>query len=438
MIKTSIIVASLFTFTGFAQVTPQITSWLINNNGATGSCTACASQTLTSVPANVQTVQYSATQVYVSASCVPGYNIGPWASNPNQPANQNLVYKFSRNAVQNTGTAIYPGLGNIGLWSNGVGIFNPKDGQYWNSGTGAFTMGATTTGFNRNALVYEGVSFDNCLGHPAPGGAYHNHVNPKCLYDATLTTAHSPIIGFALDGFPVYGAYGYATPTNSLSAIKRMTPSFVLSASTGSVLLGANSASAASTPTTATSRLNGPPVNGTYPLGNMLEDHIYVAGSGDLDFHNGRYCVTPEYPNGTYAYFVTIDATGYPVYPFVLGPTYYGTTQAGNNGHITISEATTVYTVSSTGVNELNDSKIICSIMPNPVIDYVYISMDNVSKNNVKGTLYNSKGQIVNVIDYMQPSLGYTLDMTNYASGIYMLILESGNDVSKHKIIKIK
>ena len=87
---------------GLAQLSPQITSWIINTNGAVGSCTACASQTLTSVPANIQTVQYSATQVYVSATGVPSYNIGLWTANPNQPANQNLVCKFTRASVQNT------------------------------------------------------------------------------------------------------------------------------------------------------------------------------------------------------------------------------------------------------------------------------------------------------------------------------------------------
>lgn len=427
---------------GFAQLSPQITSWVVNSNSAVGSCTACASQTITSIPANIQTVQYSATQVYVSATCVPDYNIGPWTANPNQPSNQNLVCKFTRAAIQNTSAAVSPGLGNIGLWSNGVAIYNPKDGYYWNNSTSSFSQGSSTTGFNRNALVYEGISFDNCLGHPGPNGAYHNHVNPKCLYNSSNTTSHAPIIGYAFDGFPIYGAFGYSTPTNSLSAIKRMTPSFVLAPSTGTVLLGANSASAAVTPTTPTTRTSGPPVNTIYPLGNMLEDYVYVAGSGDLDYHNGRYCVTPEYPNGTYAYFVTIDANGYPVYPFVIGPTYYGSVQAGNTGpsggHNTITEATTIYTPTTTGIIEGLNRNIKCTIWPNPVEDFTSIYMDVDSKNNVKGSLYNTKGQLMQTFDNLQPSISYPLDMSNYSSGIYMLILEAGNKVVKQKIMKVK
>ncbi len=412
---------------GSAQLSPLITSWAINTTSATG---------YNSLPSNVQTVQYSATQVYVSASCIPGYNIGPWASNPNTPTNQNFVCKFTLAPTQNTSTPIYTALGNVGLWSNGVAIFNPKDGQYWNGS--AFTMGQTTTGFNRNALVYEGVSFDACLGHPAPGGCYHNHVNPSCLYNSTLTTVHSPIIGYAFDGFPVYGAYAY-TNTNGTGPIKRMTPSYVLAASTGSVLLGANTASATASPTTATSRNNGPPVNATYPLGNMLEDYIYVAGSGDLDYHNGRFCVTPEYPAGTYAYFVTINASGYPVYPFVIGPTYYGTVQSGNTGpggsHVTISEATTIYSP-ATGIEELQNTPIKFTVMPNPTQDYLFIYMDVVSKNNVKGRLVDAKGKTVRTIDYLQPSIAYSMDMTDLSNGIYFLILESDTQKTTQKIVK--
>ncbi len=413
-----------------AQLTPQITSWAINTTSATG---------YGGILSNVQTVQYSATQVYVSCTAIPSYPIGPWPSNPNLPSNQNFVCKFTRNPVQNTGTPIYTSLGNIGLWSNGVAVFNPKDGLYW-SGT-SFAMGVTTTGFNRNALVYEGVSFDACLGHPAPGGCYHNHVTPKCLYNSTLTTVHSPIIGYAFDGFPIYGAYAY-TNTNGTGAIKRMTPSYVLAPSTGSVLLGANSASAASTPTTPTTRVGGPPVNATYPLGNMCEDYIYVTGSGDLDAHNGRFCITPEYPSGTYAYFATIDASGNPVYPFVIGPTYYGTVQPGNTGpggsHVIISEPTTVYTPTTASVNEMSQLKIDFMLVPNPTQDYVYIYMDAKSINNVHAKLFNSKGELVHSMDYLQPSIAYTIDLNNYAAGVYYLILESGNQTVKQKIIKTK
>ena len=43
-----------------------------------------------------------------------------------------------------------------------------------------------------------------------------------------------------------------------------------------------------------------------------------------LDRYNGRYCVTPEYPEGVYAYFCTIDGvSGAPKFPYFIGPDFY-------------------------------------------------------------------------------------------------------------------
>lgn len=398
-------------FAANAQETdPEIISWKVNTTGATG---------YGGYESNVQTVQYSATQVYVSCNSIPEYSIGPWPSNPNVPSPQNFVCKFTRNPVQNTGTPVYTPGGDIGLWSNGVAVFNPEDGMHWNNSTSSFVMGTTTSGWNRNALYYEGVSFDNCLGHPAPDGCYHNHVNPSCLYDDTDSTHHSPIIGYAFDGFPIYGAYGY-TNADGTGAIKRIKSSYVLS--------------------TGTTRTAGPPVNSTYPLGSMCEDYVYTAGAGDLDVHNGRFCVTPEFPAGTYCYFVTIDDALNPAYPFVIGPTFYGVVQPGNTGmggsHNTISEPTTVYTPSATGISELS-STISFQVVPNPVQDYAYIYMGISSRNNVKGSLYNAGGQLVRTIDNMQPSIAYSLDMMDLPAGIYMLSMQSGEVKTVQKIMKV-
>ena len=53
--------------------------------------------------------------------------------------------------------------------------------------------------------------------------------------------------------------------------------------------------------------------------GVYIDDYYYESGLGSLDEYNGRYCVTPEYPNGTYAYFMTIDDELEPVFPYVIG-----------------------------------------------------------------------------------------------------------------------
>jgi hypothetical protein len=382
-----------------AQLTPEITSWVINTTGATG---------YAGIQTNVQQVQYSSSNVYVSATCIPGYDIGPWQGNPNIPSNQNFVFKITRNPVQNTGTLTTVGLGHVGVWSNGVSIYNAKDGMsYSNAGV-----------WNRNALYYEGVSFDSCLGHPAQNGEYHHHVNPKCLYDDTDSTNHSPIIGFAFDGFPIYGAYAY-TNTNGTGLIKRMKSSYVLSS--------------------ATARTGGPAVNATYPAGCFVEDYIYTSGSGDLDAHNGRFCITPEYPSGIYAYFITIDNNLYPSYPFVIGPTYYGTVQSGNtgpgSGHNTISETVTTY--NPTGINEV-DPGINFQFFPNPTTDYLTLFVSPYESNNLKASIFNCMGQVLLTQNYIQPAVPYTFDMSNLSNGVYYLQLENESGKTVQKIILAK
>jgi hypothetical protein len=84
-----------------------------------------------------------------------------------------------------------------------------------------------------------------------------------------------------------------------------------------------------------TSGQYGPAVSTAYPLGRYLEDYDYIAGSGDLDQYNGRTTVTPDFPNGTYAYFVTIDASGNPAFPYIIAGQYYGTASGGSTLSVT-------------------------------------------------------------------------------------------------------
>jgi hypothetical protein len=110
---------------------------------------------------------------------------------------------------------------------------------------------------------------------------------------------HSPIVGWAYDGNPIYGPYVYSNPFTTTSNITRMRSGYVKN-----------------------SNLQNDPNRPSFNVGFFVNDFIYK-GYGDLDEHNGRYCITPEYPNGVYAYFCSFDAdTGYPVFPFVIGNTF--------------------------------------------------------------------------------------------------------------------
>ena len=62
-----------------------------------------------------------------------------------------------------------------------------------------------------------------------------------------------------------------------------------------------------------------------YVIGDLVQDYIWDTSVGTLDEHNGKFAVTPEYPNGSYAYFLTENGSGVPTYPYAIGPTMYGT-----------------------------------------------------------------------------------------------------------------
>ncbi|HXS98277.1 MAG TPA: YHYH protein [Candidatus Limnocylindrales bacterium] len=204
--------------------------------------------------------------------------------------------------------------------------------------------------WRRNAAFGESQTFDACQGHQPQNGQYHYHVNPVCLraqLNDNLTIArvtrtgtiykekssgwaHSPILGWAQDGYPIYGPYGYSDATNPKSAIQRMRSSFQLRQITRRTSLpdwalpnhsGISQQLAANQ--------YGPDVSVSYPLGRYVEDYDYVAGSGDLDQYNGRTTVTPEFPAGTYAYFVTIDDNGNPVFPYIVAGQFRGAATGG-------------------------------------------------------------------------------------------------------------
>jgi hypothetical protein len=219
--------------------------------------------------------------------------------------------------------------------------------------------------WRRNAVYAETVTFDPCNAHQPGNGEYHYHDNPVCLRyqvgdnitgtnvgtttatfkESTGTLVHSPILGWAFDGYPVYGPYGYSSCGTGAasSGIRRITPSYGLRTdnTTTRTTLPAWAAAYQGISATLTSTEVGPPVSTTYPLGRYIEDYDYFAGSGDLDAYNGRFCPTPDFPNGTYAYYVTISASGAPAFPYYLGPQFYGTVAGGNVTSVT--ETTTSY-----------------------------------------------------------------------------------------------
>ena len=151
---------------------------------------------------------------------------------------------------------------------------------------------------NKNSIYGDEIlesSFNN-LQYSVTG--YSNYVQSQFN---DFGTDHSPIIGWAYDGNPIYGSYGYSDSLDKNSSIKRLVSGYNLIES---------------------NVYNRPP---SFNLGFFVEDYKFD-NSGDLDVFNGRYCITPEFPNGVYAYFATTvqNISGITIgqFPYFIGDSY--------------------------------------------------------------------------------------------------------------------
>ncbi|MFT4548656.1 MAG: arylsulfatase A-like enzyme [Verrucomicrobiales bacterium] len=322
----------------------------------------------------VNEVSYTETDVYVRSTGLGSHIMGPWYLNvaktnlfPNYPANLAVIYRFPRDPGTVPVTKSLTGLGRIGMFVDGVSMFDTRDAFSYDTSAGQDDnpmAGGAVTGddvWNRDAYVNESVTFDAGNAHQARSH-YHYHANPPGLrfalgdsvdhdpgnntYTENFDGGHSPILGWVRDGYPVYGPYAYSDALDADSAVTRMRSGFQKRNITQRQALPAvaardqgYTAAGSSVDYTLPENLYGPDVTAgagsQYELGHFLEDYEFLGDLGqvqgsdfDLDQHNGRFCVTPEFPAGTYAYFVSIEVDGTPKFPYNIGRSYYGNPDA--------------------------------------------------------------------------------------------------------------
>ena len=185
--------------------------------------------------------------------------------NPNSVVESEEIFRIPLNPVFNE-IPVNTTLGTVGVSINGIPIYNPFEDQ--------------------NETSAYGRIFSSCCGHPQRDGVYHYHKYPTCLrliqsstwqsekekcdtIDELLNTnGHSPLIGFALDGWPIYGPVGWLDTNHNSVLLK--------SSYTGTA--------------------------------DQAGNPSYVANSGDLDICNGITSPTPEFPEGIYHYVMSIRA----------------------------------------------------------------------------------------------------------------------------------
>jgi hypothetical protein len=443
--KSTLLGMLLLGCTIFGQTNPIITKWLQNTTGIKGRHYVKGNSTpFNDTLANVQSVKYDNDYVYVSATGIPAYITGPFQGNPSIATAQNKIFKFSLKPTQNFGTLSSTTGGNIGVFNNGVALFDYRDGVAWNSATNALCGGpgnppcvggpGTTQAWNRDAIPAEMNGFDCAKAHPADGN-YHHHQNPsafnldKKVLSSICSTypsdglyvidsnVHSPLIGFAYDGFPIYGAYAY-TNTDGTGPITRMKSSYQLRVMT--------------------SRTNGPAVSTTYPLGYFREDYEFVSHPTDpsyLDVHNGRICNTPEYPNGIYCYFATVNENHNSAYPYVVGPTFYGNvckSTSGSDCNVVTSIPTNTTTYLANNTFNFNNLKVV--IAPNPAQDFIAIQ-SQMLENDLKVELIDELGKVVKTSKIFQGSTLSIIETDTVYNGLYFLKISNNKESKSYKVI---
>ncbi len=225
--------------------------------------------------------------------------------------NPQVVAKNEAIGITNTGVLIYSPESSLGVLP--ISLVGAPPSFSWNIG--------------QPSIMQSEFSYDPCGGKPENGGEYRYRSctfyrkgmvdSPEFKTSSTYYTSnifggaggdelrhtdgHSKIIGWAFDGFPIYGPYGYNSALDTASGNKPMRSSY--------------------------QKKNTEPLGRNFsfsqrPRGDFIQDFEYSPGSGDLDEYNGRYCKTPDYATGTYAYFLTFEDTDFnvPEYPYIIGP----------------------------------------------------------------------------------------------------------------------
>ena len=139
-----------------------------------------------------------------------------------------------------------------------------------------------------------------------------------------------------------------------------------------------------------------------FPLGFFVEDYKYSSKSDEtfLDENNGRFCITPEYPNGTYAYFSTINADSIdnsgvfknyrrPIFPYLIGnyfkcvPNKFNFQISSNQDTLNLNNSTWMRFTTPYNIN-------------NGTASYSYLNVPN-NLNQKSNIEYVSKGSINNI-----------------------------------------
>jgi len=261
-----------------------------------------------------------------NANCEDNAGYGYWPPGPDCPTQMDKSGYFTQ-SPEPTEEDCDTGLGVIGYWVNGTSVYNWGDGQSYNNNNVWFNL----------APVAEQYDVDICGGHAAQGD-YHHHFYSSCLADLVSDngSAHSPIYGFAADGYPIYGPwqevgvlaksswvtrdYSADSPTGCADNQRSCTlrDAYDITQGTQNVTAGPNLGSQVTT-------LSGNVLsadNGYYHEDYYWSQELTAKGGAYLDQYNGHF----DEQRG-YHYHVTVsqqDEKLIPAYPYIIGDRFAG------------------------------------------------------------------------------------------------------------------
>lgn len=224
----------------------------------------------------------------VTANGVPNHEIGrfPNKGNPNVLSEQSYAFRIPLDPVPPsepvlTANRVHRDNGFLfGVALNGV-PFEPATGMNW-------TPEGVRRGGRPGDWVHEAIGgsvnfgIDHANAHLQRTGAYHYHGIPAPM----ISDKQPTLIGYAADGYPIYGPLGYKDPTDASSPLVALRSSWQFKT---------------------IARPEPPQGPGGTLDGRYTSDFEFKPGSGDLDRLNGRFAVTPEYPKGVYHYVLTAE-----------------------------------------------------------------------------------------------------------------------------------
>jgi hypothetical protein len=230
----------------------------------------------------------------VTANAIPNYDFNDSTANfASEVAVQSIALNVPRNPVLANSSSDLSLLWYGAVMLNGVVLDQVANGCYMPDDASADRDGNIANGcglwvdWRLDPLGKVSLGADSHNAHTQPGGLYHYHGNPYALYDTEDKTKASPVIGFAADGFPIYGPR-YVDETTGR----------VVEATSGYTIKLGSRPTADSSP------------GGSYD-GSYIQDYEFT-NAGNLDKCNGRTV------NGEYGYYVT------ETYPYTMG-CYTGT-----------------------------------------------------------------------------------------------------------------